>query len=138
MKTTFFQALRYGIVGVLSNAVGYGLYLLLTGAGMGHKTAMTLLFIVGTLQTFVFNKKWSFEYQHKEDRTVLLRYFATYGLGYVVNLVALLVLVDQGGLPHTIVQAAMILVVAALMFILQKFWVFPVHAKFSTHPESAL
>jgi putative flippase GtrA len=136
MKTTFFQALRYGIVGLLSNAVGYGLYLLLTSAGMGHKLAMTLLFIVGTLQTFVFNKKWSFKYR-QQDRTVLLRYFATYALGYLVNLAALLVLVDGARLPHAIVQATMIFVVALLMFVLQKFWVFPARANPSTCPESA-
>lgn len=138
MRTTLFQALRFGIVGLLSNGVGFCLYLLLTQAGLGHKLAMTLLFIVGTLQTFVFNKKWSFQYGQQQDRTVFLRYVATYALGYLVNLAALLLLVDHGGLPHAIVQGAMILAVALLMFLLQKFWVFPTRAPSFTHSESAL
>lgn len=137
MKTTFFQALRYGIVGLLSNAIGYCLYLLLTGAGMGHKSAMTLLFVVGTLQTFIFNKKWSFKYQ-QEDRSVMLRYIATYSLGYLVNLAALVVLVDRAGFPHAVVQAAMIFIIALLVFVLQKFWVFPARANPTTYPESVL
>ena len=53
------QGLRFGIVGLVSNAVLYLLYLLLTTVGVGHKTAMTLLFAVGTLQTFVVNKRWT-------------------------------------------------------------------------------
>lgn len=137
MKIAFFQALRYGIVGLLSNAVGYCLYLLLTNAGMGHKLAMTLLYVVGTLQTFVFNKNWSFKYK-QNDRTALLRYLATYALGYVVNLIALVTLVDRAHLPHAIVQAAMIFVIALLVFVLQKFWVFPARANPSTCSESAL
>lgn len=135
MKVAFFQAIRYGIVGLLSNAVGYCLYLLLTNAGMGHKLAMTLLYVTGTLQTFVFNKNWSFKYKQK-DHTALLRYMTTYALGYVVNLIALIILVDVVHWPHTIVQAAMIFVIALLVFTLQKFWVFPAQANPSTSPES--
>lgn len=123
MRKTLIQAMRFGIVGLASNGVGFLLYLLLTRLGAGPKLAMTVLFVIGTLQTFVFNKKWSFEYRNK-DRAVLGRYVATYALGYLVNLIALLILVDKAGLPHAIVQGAMILVIAALMFILQKFWVF--------------
>jgi len=137
MKTTFFQAVRYGIVGLVSNALGYCLYLFLTGYGIEHKLAMTLLFVLGTLQTFVFNKRWSFKYRDP-DRTALWRYLATYALGYVVNLAALMLLVDTAGFPHAIVQAAMIIVVALLMFTLQKFWVFPTRINSPTCPESAL
>lgn len=123
MKDTFFQALRFGIVGVLSNSVGYCLYLLLTWIGMDYKLAMTLLFIVGVAQTFIINKKWSFKYSH-QDKSVLLRYSASYGFGYMLNLGALILLVDHAGMPHSVIQAIMILIVALLMFLLQKFWVF--------------
>lgn len=123
MKTTIMQALRFGIVGLASNGVGYCLYLLMTWAGMGPKLAMSLLFCIGTLQTFVFNKRWSFKYRG-QDQMVMLRYLCAYGIGYLVNLAALLVLVDHLHYRHATVQGMMILVVAALMFLLQKFWVF--------------
>lgn len=132
MKQTLLQAVRFAIVGLASNGVGFVMYLALTWLGVGPKLAMSMLFVLGTLQTFVFNKRWSFQYQSK-DRGVLWRYLATYAIGYVINLAALLVLVDHVGLPHAIVQGGMILTVAALMFVLQKFWVFappstPVHS----------
>lgn len=48
----------------------------------------------------------------------------SYGLGYLVNLTALYLCVDRLGWPHEAVQGAMVFVVAALLFVLQKFWVF--------------
>jgi putative flippase GtrA len=126
MKTTLTQAVRFAVVGLASNALGFCWYLLLTWLGMGPKAAMSLLFLIGTSQTFIFNKHWSFQYGGT-DRLVLVRYFVAYGLGYVLNLAMLIVLVDYANYPHAPVQAAMIVVVAAVMFLLQKFWVFASH-----------
>lgn len=123
MTSTFIQLIRFGIVGVASNALGFVWYLLLTWLGIGPKTAMSVLFLIGTLQTFVFNKRWSFQYGGT-DRLVLVRYLAAYGAGYLLNLAMLIVLVDYAGYPHVAVQAVMIIMVAAMMFLLQKFWVF--------------
>lgn len=63
MKATLGQLLRYGMVGVLSNLVGYLLYLAITGAGVEHKLTMSLLYVVGVAQTFFFNRRWSFRHE---------------------------------------------------------------------------
>lgn len=123
MKTTLGQLLRYGIVGVASNAVGYLLYLAITAAGMEHKLAMTLLYAVGVAQTFIFNKRWSFRHAGAHG-TTFFRYCIAYALGYVINLAALFILVDRLGYAHQLVQGVMILALAAMLFMLQKFWVF--------------
>lgn len=117
------QFARYVVVGVISNAVGYLLYLVLTAAGMEHKAAMTLLYAIGLAQTFVFNRRWSFEHRGEGGRA-LLRYLAAYGFGYVVNLAALVLFVDRLGLPHQWVQAGMVVVLAGMLFLLQRYWVF--------------
>ena len=54
------EFIRYAIVGVVSNALLFVLYLSLTVAGVGHKLAATLVYAVGVAQTFVFNRSWSF------------------------------------------------------------------------------
>lgn len=123
MKVAFWQLVRYGTVGLLSNAVGYVLYLLITGVGVEHKLTMTLLYLVGVLQTFFFNRRWTFRHDGTHG-PAFVRYCLAYGFGYVLNLTALLLLVDMLGYPHQIVQGVMVLVVAALLFVLQKFWVF--------------
>lgn len=118
------QFLRYVVVGLASNAIICAIYLALTRLGMGPKLAMSLLYCVGVLQTFVFNKKWSFRFDGAAT-PALVRYATAYALGYVVNLSALMLLVDQMGLPHQWVQGAMIAVVAVMLFLAQRYWVFP-------------
>ena len=123
MKTTLGQLIRYGIVGLASNAVGYLLYLAITAAGMEHKLAMTLLYAVGVAQTFIFNKRWSFRHAGAHG-TALVRYCIAYASGYFINLATLFILVDRLHYAHQIVQGVMILALAVMLFILQKFWVF--------------
>jgi putative flippase GtrA len=117
------QFLRFGIVGLVSNAVLYGLYLVATSIGIQHTVAMTVVFAIGTAQTFVFNKRWSFAY-HDAHGGGFLRYLLAYAIAYVINLSAMWILVDVEGYPHRIVQAVMVVVVALVLFFLQRFWVF--------------
>lgn len=117
------QFSRYAVVGLASNAVGYLLYLLLTNAGMGHKSAMSLLYAVGVAQTFYFNQSWSFGHNGVVS-SAFLRYLTAYAFGYVFNLSALLLMVDSWGWPHRWVQGVMIFVLAGMLFLLQRYWVF--------------
>lgn len=123
MKKTFFQLVRYAVVGLASNLFGYLLYLGLTFLGVGPKLSMSLLYAIGVAQTFFFNKRWTFRHQGS-GRGAMLRYCAAYGLGYLINLAVLMVLVDQWHWPHQWVQGVMILALAVMLFLLQKFWVF--------------
>ena len=123
MKKTLTQFSRYAIVGLASNAIGYVLYIALTGVGLGPKLSMSLLYGIGILQTFLFNKRWTFGHRGAH-RLLFARYCFVYGLGYVVNLLALILLVDQAGLRHQWVQGVMIVVVAVLLFAAQRYWVF--------------
>lgn len=122
MSSWRLQSTRFVIVGLASNFVLYLFYLLITTFGLGYKIAMTLVYVVGTLQTFALNAHWTFE--RRGTRTSLVKYGLAYGACYLINLSALMLLVDRMGLPHQIVQGAMILVIAVIMFLLQKFWVF--------------
>jgi len=123
LNTWRIQSLRFIIVGLTSNLILYLLYLALTTVGLGHKTAMTMLYLTGTLQTFMFNKRWTFSHQG-HIRKSLLRYLAAYGVGYILNFALLYILVDRLGWPHALVQGLAVMIVAALLFLIQKYWVF--------------
>ncbi|MGF6754846.1 GtrA family protein [Paraburkholderia sp. GAS42] len=118
------QLVRFAIVGVASNAVLYMLYLAATEAGVEHKGAMTGVFALGILQTFLFNKNWSFRDRSTRAST-FVRYMIAYSAAYGINLVAMLVLVDRYHFPDRGVQAVMIIVVALFLFAALRFWVFP-------------
>ncbi len=117
------QFLRYAIVGLVSNALLYILYLVITWFGVGPKIAMSLLYLIGVLQTFIFNKSWSFSYSGSAA-PALLRYAIVYALGYIINFLTLMLLVDQAGLPHQWVMAGLVIFMALFFFAWQKYWVF--------------
>jgi putative flippase GtrA len=117
------QFLRFAIVGLGSNVALYAGYLLATSLGMGHKTAMTLLYPAGILGTFLLNRSWTFR-RRSTSKRALISYIGIYAFGYLINFLGLYLFVDQVGYPHQIVQGILIIVVAILLFLLQRFWVF--------------
>lgn len=117
------QGTRFIIVGLVSNIVLYLIYLLITALGVRYKIAMTMLYVIGTLQTFVFNARWTFKHTG-HNKASLIKYVVAYGACYLINISALIVFVDRIGLPHQVVQGVMILTITVVMFLLQKFWVF--------------
>jgi putative flippase GtrA len=114
---------RFAVVGLISNALLFLLYIAVTGLGMGHKLAATLAYAIGVAQTFFFNRSWSFR-DRGAPGPAFVRYVGAYAFGYVFNMAALVVLVDRAGYRHQFVQAVVILILAVTLFLLQKFWVF--------------
>lgn len=118
-----FQIARFAIVGLISNAILYVAYLILTFLGLGHKTTMSMLFAVGVTQTFFLNRRWTFGHSGSTQRAYV-RYWVAYGIAYFLDLIMLALFVDLLGYKHQIVQGLLAIVIAAMMFFLQKFWVF--------------
>jgi putative flippase GtrA len=123
-KPVLWQLVRFGIAGVLTNVAGYGVYLMLTHwTALGPKLTMSLLYAIGVGLSFTANRFWVFTTDERIAVT-LRRFLAAHALGYMTNWLMLWGLVDRLGYPHSLVQAAAILVVAALMFILMRTFVF--------------
>ena len=117
------QFTRWVIVGIATNAALYLAYLALTRSLMAPKAAMTVVYVIGVMAGFVANRGWSFRHTGPADRA-LLRYVTAYLLGYGVNFAGLHVGTVVLGAPHEAVQAVMIVAVAAMTFLLQKYYVF--------------
>lgn len=118
--------LRYAIVGLGLNATLYLIYLLLTWRMLPSEAAMTVVFVLGILMSFVAHRNITFA--HKGRRRDALRRFAIcYGAMYALNLWALWFFVEHMNIPHQIVQGCAILIIALLGFVVQKYWVFPEH-----------
>lgn len=117
------QLIRYGLVGIATNLIGYFVYLLITYWGGEPKVTMTLLYIVGTSIGFYGNRQWTFAHEGAILNSGV-RYFAAHLIGYLINLTILIMFVDKLGYPHQWVQAAAIFVVAGLLFVIFKYFVF--------------
>lgn len=117
------QLIRYGLVGVASNATIYFVYLLITYLGVEPKTAMTLVYIIGASIGFIGNRKWTFAHSG-DSSSAVLRYVLAHLFGYLLNFLMLLTFVDRLGYSHQWVQAMAIVIVAGFLFVVFKHFVF--------------
>lgn len=117
------QLIRYGLVGVASNAAIYFVYLLITYLGVEPKIAMTLVYVIGASIGFIGNRKWTFTHRG-DSSSAALRYFLAHIFGYLLNFLILFSFVDRLGYAHQWVQAAAIIIVAGFLFIVFKYFVF--------------
>jgi putative flippase GtrA len=115
---------RFAAVGLSSNALFYFLYLVLAaGFGLRPVLAATVGWMVGLTISFLSNRSWTFG--HTGPRApAFLRYGLLYATAYVLNILLLVLLVDQAGLPDELVQGVLIVVFGLSLFVGQRYWVF--------------
>jgi len=123
-RALFPTLFRYALIGLVSNACGYGVYILVTWLGVPPLIAMSLLYSIGALIGFVGNRKWAFSHKGKALPS-LVRYWITHCMGYGLNFAMLRVFSDHLGYPHQLVQAVAVFVVAGFLFIMYRLFVFP-------------
>lgn len=117
------QLLRFGVVGIVSNAAGYMVYLIVTYLGATPKITASVLYGVGVAIGFWGNRRWTFQHKGSAPGTVA-RYLGVQCVGYLINIAMLVWLADGLGYPHQLVQAAAIVVVAVFLFVACRFFVF--------------
>ena len=120
---TYPDMIRFLVVGVTSNVLLFLAFIALTEFGMEHKVAMTAIFCLGVAQTFLANKIWTFRHSGSTGST-FVRYVLSYAVAYCINFCALYIYVDLFEYSHHLVQGVMIFVVAGLLFLSQRYWIF--------------
>lgn len=129
------QLFRYAVVGVVTNTGGLLAYFLLTILGASPIVAISILYPIQISLAFFLNKKWSFgDRGHLTGPAV--KYLTSYAACYLLNVAALNFFAGNLGLSHLGVQAAAVVVFAALLFLAQKYWVFK-RAGFSVSVKNA-
>lgn len=127
-KETFRQLFSYALIGVLTNVLGYAIYLFLTHLWGAPKITMTALYVVGASVGFFANRRYTF--RHDGSIGVAgVRYLLLQTAGYLLNLAVLLVFVDWLGVAHQIIQAIAIIVVAIFLFVMSRVFVFSQSSK---------
>ena len=122
---SFLQQLApYGLVGIVVNAVGFVIYLLLTWKWLEPKMAVNLMYPIGALLGYFGNSKFAFSYSGSHLFGIL-RYVLAHLIGYGINIAILYTFVDLLGYPHSLIQAIAIFVVAVVLFLLFRNYVFP-------------
>ena len=117
------QLVRFAWVGVCVNVILYGVYLALTGLYFSPKVAATLVFACGIPLSFVSHSRVTFRVV---DLPLIrqARFVLAYITAYLLNIAGLHLFVDIMALPHQVVQAGLIILIAGCLFLAQKFWIF--------------
>ena len=117
------KIIRFAMVGIASNAIGYGFYLLFTWLGVPYLIATTVLYIIGTIMGYFGNKKFTFGDTQKIHKTIF-GYVLAYLGGYIILYVMLYLFVERMHVFHAYVQLAAICIVAVYLFFVMRFVVF--------------
>ena len=122
-RSSFSELVRFGIVGITHNLLGYAVYILITWLGTDPKIAVAILYPVGTMISYFVNRRWTFNHQGRLSDS-MFRFMLMHGLGYLANLVIIYVGYDLMKVPHQLVQLFAMGFLAATFFLVSKFFVF--------------
>lgn len=91
------QFIKFALVGLVTTAINFMIYAVLVLAGVNYLLSAVIAFIVGTLNSYTFNRTWTFR-TGKHQNALLLKFTAVQLLGLAINLGVLALFVEYGGL----------------------------------------
>jgi putative flippase GtrA len=122
------QFVKFGTVGVSNTLLTFIVYtLLLKVFGVWYLAASAIGFLVGAINGFLLNRRWTFK-EHVGDALTPVRWGIVQGCGLALNEGILYLLVDGARLDKLLSQALATGVVTVLTFLANRAWTFRVHA----------
>jgi len=95
----FVQFFKFGIVGVINTCVDMLIFFFLNGViGVFYTYAQIISYLCGTLNSFLFNKYWTFAKKDTPYKTEMLKFFALNLVALTVSSIIIYVLVQNLGL----------------------------------------
>jgi putative flippase GtrA len=82
MNDRLVMLLRFGFVGGLNTGVDLAIFALLTTQGISALPAQVIAYSCGVLNSYVWNKNWTFRSARKRDNRTIIRFL-------LINLIAL-------------------------------------------------
>jgi putative flippase GtrA len=122
------QFVKFGIVGVTNTLLTFAVYtLLLKVFGVWYLAASAIGFVVGTINSFLLNRRWTFR-GHVGDALTPVRWTVVQCCGLAVNEGLLYVFVHQARVDKLLAQAFATAVVTVSTFFANRAWTFRMHA----------
>jgi putative flippase GtrA len=124
----FVQFVKFGIVGVANTLLTFAVYtLLLKVFGVWYLAASAIGFVVGTINSFLLNRRWTFR-GHVADALTPVRWTVVQCCGLGINEGLLYVFAHEAQLDKLLAQAFATAVVTVSTFLANRAWTFRMHA----------
>jgi putative flippase GtrA len=121
------QFAKFGIVGVSNTVLAFAIYtVLLKVFGVWYLAASAIGFVVGAINGFLLNRRWTFA-GHVGDSLTPVRWGVVQGCGLALNEGLLYLFVDGAGIEKLLGQACATVIVTVLTFFVNRAWTFRMH-----------
>lgn len=117
--------IKFGTIGVLNTLVDLGSYYVLNKmVGLGPYISQVLSFLIAALNSFLFNKFWTFEKRNPVTRKEAGRYLIT-NIGYLTcSLLLMRVFIGAFALDPFLAKFPTAVFMVFFNYLMAKFWVF--------------
>lgn len=125
--TRIIQFAKFGLVGVLNNAISYITYLLLIGVEMHYILANIIGFSISVLNSYYWNNKYVFGLSEKNRvwwKTLLKTYISYAGTGIVFSNVLLVLWINIFSISKIIAPLLNLIVTVPINFVVNKYWAY--------------
>jgi putative flippase GtrA len=127
------QFVKFGIVGVSNTVLAFAIYtVLLKVFGVWYLAASAIGFVVGAVNGFLLNRRWTFA-GHVGDSLTPVRWGVVQGCGLALNEGLLYLFVDGVNIEKLLGQACATVIVTVITFFVNRAWTFRMH-----HPHPAV
>jgi putative flippase GtrA len=117
------QFIKFSFVGVLNTVVFYGVYLILLRLGFSFVIATTAGTIVGILNSYVWNKLFTFKAKQK-CKSEVAKFLVVYFVQYLSNLLIIYLCVTYIGVSAELSGIPSIAIGVFISYFGHKFWTF--------------
>lgn len=118
------QFVKYGIVGASNTILTFAIYTVAVEAGMEYLLALIVGYLAGSLNSYVLNRRWTFDAGHRAHGTVGSRFAVVQALAIGANLALLYLFVHHLGIHKIVAQAILTVPVLAVTFFVNRAWSF--------------
>ncbi len=118
------QFIKFGIVGVSNTLIAFAVYtVLLKVFGVWYLAASAIGFILGAINGFLLNRRWTFS-GHVGDALTPVRWGVVQGCGLAVNEGLLYLFVHDARLDELVGQVCATIIVTVATFFVNRAWTF--------------
>lgn len=127
-KESFWQFVKFNLVGVMNTGVDFAVFTLLVWLGTYYLTAQCISYAAGTLNSYFVNKFWTFREresrERKGNRGQFIRFAALNVFSLALSLGLLYLMSHMMGLPPLLSKVVVTGFTTVVNFAGSKLWVF--------------
>jgi len=118
------QFLKYGVVGASNTAITFAVYVIAVKLGMQYLLASTLGYLIGSVNSYLLNRHWTFRAQDAPRGSSASRFAVVQAAAIGSNLGLLYLLVSGLRIEKILAQAIVTILVLSVTFGVNRAWAF--------------